>query len=319
MTVETLTPAEGVEKLLAVGNPPEDPQNTPPEKQDDNESLETDQDNEVDDAPDPDEGEGAEDAEDDDAPDGDDDDGTPEPLYTVKIDGKEKQVNLKELVAGYQRGKDYANKTGQLAEERRQIEQIRTEANQRRDLFAAQLTSLEKILSQEDPDLQQLKQKDPSRYLLIKSEREEALKRVQAEQAKIRAQYEADQRAAMVKRTQEERERLLAVLPSWRDPQKATQEAKEIATYAKGLGFSEQEIGGLSDHRALIALRKAWLYDKGRSLKGKQDKQAKPSLPPGKPQSRVELKGRDRDRAMERLKREGSVQAGVAALLARKN
>lgn len=317
MAVETLTSAEGVEKLLAVGNP-KDPQNTPPEKQPVNEDLDNDQDIEAENEPDPDEGEDADDADNEDAPDGDDDDGAPEPLYTVKIDGKEKQVNLKELVSGYQRGKDYANKTGQLAEERRQIEQIRAEANQRRDLFAAQLSTLEKILSQEDPDLQQLKQKDPSRYLLIKSEREEALKRVQAERQKVYAQYEADQRAAMVKRTQEERERLLAVLPSWRDPEKATQEAKEIATYAKGLGFSEQEIAGLSDHRALIALRKAWLYDKGRSLKGKQDKQVKPSLPPGKTQSRGELKGRDRDRAMERLKREGSVQAGVAALLARK-
>lgn len=316
MAGETLTPAEGVEKLLAVGNP-EDPQNTPEEKQPETpEVLDDDQD----DQPDPEAADDGDDQEgaDDDAPD-DGDDSAPEPLYTVKIDGKEKQVNLKELVAGYQRGKDYANKTGQLAEERRLIEQIRAEANQKRDLLAAQLTSFEAILTQEDPDLQKLKATDPSRYLIIKSEREEALKRVQIEQQKLQAQREAEMRTLMGRRVQEERERVLEKIPAWRDPKRATEEARAIATYAKGLGFTEQEIAGLSDHRALIALRKAWLYDKGRDLKGKKAQTTTPSLPPGKTQSKGELNGRKRDHAMERLKREGSVQAGVAALLARNN
>lgn len=318
MAGETLTPAEGVEKLLAVGNPTEDPQNTPEEKQ-----IETPEvlDDAQDDQPEPEDADDGDDQDgaDDDTPDDGDDDSAPEPLYTVKIDGKEKQVNLKELVAGYQRGKDYANKTGQLAEERRLIEQVRTEANQKRDLFAAQLTSLEAILTQEDPDLQKLKATDPSRYLIIKSEREEALKRVRAEQQKVQAQRNAEMQAVMGRRVQEERERVLEKIPAWRDPKRAAEEANAIATYAKGLGFSEQEITGLSDHRALIALRKAWLYDKGRDLKGKKAQTTTPSLPPGKTQSKGELKGRERDRAMERLKREGTMAAGVAALLSRNN
>src|SRR6185312_3409026 len=42
-----------------------------------------------------------------------------EPSYTVKIDGKDATVPLKELLSGYQRTADYTRKTQELAEQRK--------------------------------------------------------------------------------------------------------------------------------------------------------------------------------------------------------
>ena len=42
-------------------------------------------------------------------------------LYTVRVDGKEEQVPESELLAGYQRQRDYTQKTQALASERKAI------------------------------------------------------------------------------------------------------------------------------------------------------------------------------------------------------
>ena len=177
---------------------------------------------------------------------------------------------------------------------------------------------MEQALSSEDPDLQELKKADPSRYLIIKSEREEALKKVQEERRKVAAEQQQHEQALIRQRIETERAKLYALLPSWRDPKKAAAEQKEITAYAKSLGFNDQELMGLTDSRAVIALRKAWLYDKGRSLKDKKKAEAPKTVPAGRPATKAETAGRDRDKAMARLKKTGSMDDAVRVLLARK-
>lgn len=48
-----------------------------------------------------------------------------EPLYTVKVQGEERQVSLKELQDGYMRQADYTIKTQDLANQRSELEQYR--------------------------------------------------------------------------------------------------------------------------------------------------------------------------------------------------
>lgn len=53
-----------------------------------------------------------------------------EPKYTVKVDGEEIEVTQEELLRGYMRQRDYTQKTQQLAEQRRQIEQYKPQQYQ---------------------------------------------------------------------------------------------------------------------------------------------------------------------------------------------
>ncbi len=135
---------------------------------------------------------------------------------------------------------------------------------------------------------------------------------------RVATEHQSQMRAEMLRHLEAEKQKLLAAVPAWRDDKRAKSEQAAITTYAKGLGFTDQELAGLTDHRAVLALRKAWLYDQGKGLKGKQTPKATKQVPAGKPPTKAESTGRERDRALERLKREGSVSAGVAALLARK-
>jgi hypothetical protein len=62
----------------------------------------------------------------------------------------------------------------------------------------------------------------------------------------------------------EERGKLLEALPEWKDPKMAAKEKAELMQYATvNLGFTEDQVGQISDHRAILALRKAMLYDRG--------------------------------------------------------
>ena len=69
---------------------------------------------------------------------------------------------------------------------------------------------------------------------------------------------------------------MVEVLPDWAEPEKQQEIATGIRNYATSQGFQKEELDSLSDHRSLLVLRKAMLYDqlqkadvKGKKLKGK--------------------------------------------------
>ena len=69
---------------------------------------------------------------------------------------------------------------------------------------------------------------------------------------------------------------MVEVLPDWAEPEKQQEIATGIRNYAEAQGFQKEELDSLSDHRSLLVLRKAMLYDqlqkadvKGKKLKGK--------------------------------------------------
>ena len=69
---------------------------------------------------------------------------------------------------------------------------------------------------------------------------------------------------------------MVEALPEWAEPDKQMEIATGIRNYATSQGFQKEELDSLSDHRSLLVLRKAMLYDqlqkadvKGKKLKGK--------------------------------------------------
>ena len=218
----TLSIQDGVSALLgtpkASETPAEEPKQATPEPEE----------------PDTEEPGGAEPEEEDDAGDEEadapSDDEPTEPEYEVELDGEVRKVRHKELVDGWRRGQHYESKVERLRQKEAAVEQELTAATQTRTRYADQLSALEQALSSEDPDLQELKKADPSRYLIIKSEREEALKKVQEERRKVAAEQQQHEQALIRQRIETERAKLYALLPSWRDPKKAAADkAREAA------------------------------------------------------------------------------------------
>jgi len=55
---------------------------------------------------------------------------------------------------------------------------------------------------------------------------------------------------------------LAQVLPEFSDPTKGENLRKEIRTYGKSLGFTDEELSSVYDSRHVVTLHKAMMYDK---------------------------------------------------------
>ncbi len=93
----------------------------------------------------------------------------------------------------------------------------------------------------------------------------------------------------------------------------------DLLTYGGTQGFSRDEMGNIGDHRALVILNKARLYDAIVARKGKTKDKAKTSptvKPGGRPPTAKGAKGKKaREEARKRLDESGHMDDAVDALM----
>ena len=188
--------------------------------------------------------------------------------FRVKVDGEEVDVPLDELLKGYSRTADYTRKTQAIAEARKQAEAELALARQERQQYAQTLNALDAQLKSLQPpeiDWDRLYQDNPVEWVRqreLQRSRQEQAQWVQAQRAALVQKQQAEEQLNAEKTLEVERSKLVEALPDWRNPEKARAEKAKIVEYATGkLGFSVEEISDVYDARAVLALRKAMLYD----------------------------------------------------------
>ena len=191
--------------------------------------------------------------------------------FRVKANGEEQDVTLEELVEGYQKGSDYTKKSQTLAEQRKAVEAHASaiqEAQHLRDEYHARLGQVQEVLqnnNEEYVDLDTLKENDPIAYAVAVAERTENNKKLQAvqqEQARLAAEsnaYHSQQQSQFV---QEQAKLLSEKVKDFSNPQKSEQIKGEIRNFGKSIGFTDQELGSVFDHRHVMVLHKAAQWDK---------------------------------------------------------
>jgi hypothetical protein len=190
--------------------------------------------------------------------------------YRVKAAGEEKDVTLDELIKSYQLGTDYTRKSQAVAEERKAVEAERhavQEAKQLRDSYAERLQIIEQMLSQpqQEENLEYLKETDPIGYAVKVAElsqKEKQLMQVRVERERISQQQEYDRQQQLRAKIGEESQKLVAALPEFADPVKGEAIRKDVRTYGKQAGFSDDELANVYDSRAVLTLWKAMQFDK---------------------------------------------------------
>jgi hypothetical protein len=186
--------------------------------------------------------------------------------FTVKVDGKEVSVTLDELQKGYSRTQDYTRKTQQIAEVRKQVEQETQAVRAEREQYAQLLGALQAQLQSSEPqvDLERLYHEDPIEWVRQKEvmrERQEKLGAIQSEQQRLSQVAQYEQQRAMEAQLASQQEALFAALPDWKDPKKAKAEKALVIESAKAAGFSDEDLKSVYDHRLVLLLRKAALFD----------------------------------------------------------
>jgi len=186
--------------------------------------------------------------------------------FTVKVDGKEVSVTLDELQKGYSRTQDYTRKTQQIAEVRKQVEQETQAVRAEREQYAQLLGALQAQLQSSEPqvDLDRLYHEDPIEWVRQKEvmrERQEKFAAIQSEQQRLAQVSQYEQQRAMEAQFASQQEALLAALPDWKDPKKAKAEKALVIESAKAAGFTDEDLKSVYDHRLVLLLRKAALFD----------------------------------------------------------
>ena len=227
----------------------------------------------------------------------------PSAVFKVTVKGEDGadqtlEVDQKELIAGYQRQRDYTVKTQALAERERQafevvtseIEKSRNHYMQQAQLAHMAVRELAGLRS--DEEMAVLAQTDPS--LWVQEQQRAAAVRTRLQQIQHGVQSEQAQAQQM---QAQQRQQLFS--KAWDVLQeKGIDKPKLAGIYqeaAKRYGFGEQEFGNVYDPRIVLALRDAVAY---RALHDKkpavqQKAQAAPKLPATKqPVARQETKVR---------------------------
>src|SRR5210317_561584 len=192
-----------------------------------------------------------------------------QPVYRVTVDGEEIEVTQDELINGYSRQQDYTRKTQELANQRKTIEQQAQELQQRDAIYAQLLPKMEAQLQGElvnEPDWDSLYNDDPIAFVREKQlwdEKKEKLKAAQAEKQRLQQESYVQQQQLIAQQVQEGQQRLLEIIPEWKNTEVASKEKLAIRDYGINvLGYSPQEMDAIYDYRALLGLRNAWLNSK---------------------------------------------------------
>lgn len=242
-------------------------------------------------------------------------------MFTVKIDGKEIQVSREEVIAGYQRQQDATKKTMAAAETRKAAESEIAQARAERNQYAQNLNrfqiQLEAALQQQQEiDWPALIERDPQEAMRQKhllDQRQAALQQTHQQLHQIQQQAAAEQHEQFVEHLKNQRDQIVAKIPEWKDEGKRKAETAAIREYLVNNGYTAAEIDNVADHRAIMNVRKAMLYDQ---LMSKADAAAKLVA---KTPTKVERSGTGdtgstdkRTAAFQNLAKTGSVKAGAA-------
>jgi hypothetical protein len=199
------------------------------------------------------------------------------PRYRIKAAGEEVEVTLDDLIKGYQQGRDYTQKTQTLAEQRKAVEAEKAAVEQAktlRDQYAQRLQMIEQVLSQQDTqeDLNALKESDPIGFAVKVAEqqqRQQQLYAIQAERQRLALAQQTEHQQRLQQVVTEEQQKLAQAIPEFADPEKGAAVRNEIRSYAKQVGFTDEDLAQVYDSRAVLTLWKASQYDK--LVKGKPE------------------------------------------------
>jgi len=244
--------------------------------------------------------------------------------YTIKVDGKDVEVTLDELQAGYSRQADYTRKSQVLAEQRKKADEELAATQQERQRY---LSQLEQFNTQADAKMEELKatdwtklkEEDLTEYMLKRDqyrELQENKRMVEDEQKNLVQKQQQEQQAKWNEELSRQQQLMAQRLPEWNDPDKGQKIKQSIKSYALKTGFTEQEVNSLIDARSVDVLHKAMLYDNllAAKISNKKTKVVPKVTRPGSPATKGEISGDKVKAQRARLRKTGHVKDASSLL-----
>ena len=232
-------------------------------------------------------------------------------LHKVKVDGEEVEVEYEELLKGYSREAHYQRKAKDLSKDREAIEakwaEVDKQLEDAKTLLDDQLSALN------SPEMLELKEYDPEKYLKKFDEIQGKVKKFEELKAKRQSEHDA----RMEKLVEKERKALFDAFPAWSDQKVMTEESAQLIKTLSGLGFTDQEVSGITDHRMFVMASRIQQLEKIQkaNLEAKKVKTSPKNMRPGTPESKQERATKDTKGLRSKLKKSGKLQDAVNLLM----
>ena len=245
-------------------------------------------------------------------------------LYTVKVDGKTKQVTLDELTRGYS-GQAYIQQNlEQVAEAKKAMQQQYQEMQNERQFLAELRQKAEQgqSLIPPKPPSRDLFEKDPIGYMEAQINYGEDVAEFQKQQQMLqtmeqREATENDQRHMQY--LHQQMNTLQERIPEFADPQKApAYRDKMIQAGTNFYGFSPEELSAEADARRIAVLNDAMKYREMQEAQGVARQKAdgaRPVVKPGTKRTERTSQVKKAQMAASRMKKTGTVDDVAKFLL----
>jgi len=240
-----------------------------------------------------------------------------EPVYTVKIDGTEKQVTLDELKRGYS-GQKYIQKgMADTAETKKSLEQQQQQIAQERQMLMQMVQQVQNgnVPSIPEYPSEELQASDPLGYLEKEAEYRRAVDKRQQfdQQVNYVAQQEAQQRQQQNNQFLEQQaQRLSEWMPEFADPEKRNVFIQDMSSKAKKhYNLTDEQIGTVKTAEEVRILNDALKWRDLQANKGKAQQKAEGARPVVKPAAkRAANSGRvsKAKKAEAAMRRTGSIE-----------
>ncbi len=256
------------------------------------------------------------------------------PLFTVKVDGESRDVDLSELRRGYSGQEVFTRKSQELAQQRQAFEQ---QQQQDREALILKGQTVDRVLADhqqeilnqyEREDWDKLRQENPSEFAAKRTEYAELYQKLERRRAGIAEEVTGLQQQLHQQFQQRHQEMSIAEgrelrskVTEWKTDEQAAKGAQALQEFLIGTyGFSPEDIANTVNHRAYLVALDAMRYRA-------QQKEADPVrkrvlktprvLKPGVPSSEEGRKRTHTARVVKRHKQEKTVESAADAFLAK--
>jgi len=249
-------------------------------------------------------------------------------LFTVKVDGREQQVDLPELLRGYS-GQSYIQQgMKQVAAAKSEVESVysalQTERQQLAQFAQAAQQGQIPLRPPEMPD-ERLLQQDPIGYLeaRVKYDKEVAVyQQAQSAMQELSARSAQAEERAREAYLADQHQQLTRLIPAFAKPETAAKVKQELLSVGRDeYGYTPDELRGITDARAVRVLHDAAQYRRimaGKTANEKPVAPAAPRTPTIKPGAKPSAQQGNRaktEKAKVQMKRTGSVDDVARFLL----
>lgn len=235
------------------------------------------------------------------------------------------EVTEEELENGYLRQADYTRKRMADAEVRKQLEDEKALVVQEREKYGVLLERLEKQTISglgAEPDWEEMERNNPAEFAIEYARWQRGVKRleaIEAEQGKIVHQRRTEEQKSFHEYLGQEQKLLMEAVPEWKDAAARDAELRELRDFGLKKGFTEKELDGIYDHRAVLLLREAMVLDRARARAATASSKTKvtpttKTLKPGAAVPATKSGDRTRREAVSAHRRGGTVQSAAKVL-----